>query len=249
MGSYVYAARSYGLTILDISTPTAPVKVEHFDDCGPLADVYVSGNYAYTSSFSNGLEIIDISDPTNPNHVGRFDDGGMAHGVCVSGSYAYIADGFDGLEIFHISDKIVDPFVRAIIIIIGIYSLVVISVFYAKFRINNPRKKSSRYTTLKTPMSNTFQDSRPARREITIKIGNMDALKKDIEEMLSWSSWSVSEEQGTNKRIRNAHPTDDFWKIWHNAKKPIKKLGFTISKKYDQWQVSQWETLHFYNYA
>ncbi|MBA7587457.1 hypothetical protein ES708_29486 [subsurface metagenome] len=91
-GSYAYVANGGdGLAIIDISDPTAPVKIGHFDDGGDVSDVYVSGSYAYSVDIEC-LSIINISDPTAPVKIGHFDDGGELTDVFVSGSYAYVVD-------------------------------------------------------------------------------------------------------------------------------------------------------------
>ena len=49
------------MEIIDISDPTAPVKVGQFYDCGSAQDVFVSGLYAYVADGFDGLEILHIS--------------------------------------------------------------------------------------------------------------------------------------------------------------------------------------------
>jgi hypothetical protein len=77
------------------------------------SDVYVSGNYAYVTSYDNdALEIVDISDPANPVHLSSLSDGAGEvllsgpSGVFVSGNYAYIT-GAEGLEIVDVSNPAV----------------------------------------------------------------------------------------------------------------------------------------------
>jgi hypothetical protein len=74
--------------------------------------VFVSGNYAYVTSFgSNALEIVNISNPASPTHAGSIVDGSggallnSPYGVFVSGNYAYVtSSGSDALEIVDISN-------------------------------------------------------------------------------------------------------------------------------------------------
>src|SRR4030042_1122324 len=74
--------------------------------------IYVSGNYAYITSWSDSaLSIFDISDPTNPTETGYIKHGVGASNlispttVKVVGKYAYvIAWGSDALSVFDISD-------------------------------------------------------------------------------------------------------------------------------------------------
>ena len=123
-GNYAYIGNGGYFSILDISNPTSielvsritlppnVVKSIGFSGSyrayvGPapstVADIAISGGYAYVANGSNGLRIIDVSDPTNPKVVGDFYrkvDGAPAGnyvGVSVSGDYAYLTDSDYGL--------------------------------------------------------------------------------------------------------------------------------------------------------
>ena len=51
------------MMVIDISDPTAPVKVGQFYDDGHVVGVFVSGSYAYILDFHDGLVIIDPLSP------------------------------------------------------------------------------------------------------------------------------------------------------------------------------------------
>jgi hypothetical protein len=76
-------------------------------------DVYVSGKYAYVTSYiDDSLDIVDISNPTDPTLVGRLSDSSELNGaysVYVSGKYAYVASNIDwSFRVIDISDP-TDP--------------------------------------------------------------------------------------------------------------------------------------------
>ncbi|RLL81979.1 hypothetical protein, partial [Petrotoga sp. Shatin.DS.tank11.9.2.9.3] len=52
--------------IIDVSDPTEPKEVVHYDTAGDAFGVYVKDNYAYVADSENGFVILDISDPENP---------------------------------------------------------------------------------------------------------------------------------------------------------------------------------------
>ncbi|MGD2084952.1 MAG: hypothetical protein PVH61_02090 [Candidatus Aminicenantes bacterium] len=101
-GEYAYLASvEGGLTIVDISKPSAPTEVG-YRNSGSYNDVKVSGNYAYCASKRGGLHVIDISDPTSPTLVGKGNNS-LGTGVYLSGNYAYVSLDFNGLQVFDIS--------------------------------------------------------------------------------------------------------------------------------------------------
>jgi len=122
-GGYAYVAANGedGLSIIDVSDPTAPVEVGVITDDSQggsattldwVTDVFVAGDYAYVGCHQDaGLSVIDVSDPYNPVEVGVITDdvtGGTAttlegpYGIFVQGNYAYVAgnawvvDSYDG---------------------------------------------------------------------------------------------------------------------------------------------------------
>ncbi|HUX98969.1 MAG TPA: hypothetical protein VMV49_05410, partial [Candidatus Deferrimicrobium sp.] len=81
---------------------------------GPISSTYftgiwVSGDYAFMSSYSGGssqrdLAIIDISDPTNPGPAYYLQNDTTAYAAIVEGDYAFIANTEDGLLVANLSD-------------------------------------------------------------------------------------------------------------------------------------------------
>jgi hypothetical protein len=92
---------TYGVEVVDVSSPTAPVLVGTLDlgtDYVP-EDVDVSATgYAYVCQSTQGMEagrltVVDVvTDPGHPSEVGRYDraDNGMA-GLALAGNYAFLS--------------------------------------------------------------------------------------------------------------------------------------------------------------
>jgi hypothetical protein len=74
VGNYAYAQGPSGnFVVIDVSVPTTPVIVANLSSV-PTTEVYVSGNYAYVTSYTSApvssFNIIDITTPTAPVVVG-----------------------------------------------------------------------------------------------------------------------------------------------------------------------------------
>ena len=94
--------------VLDISSPSNPVRVGGLEADGYVGDIAVSGNHAYMVLPSR-LQVIDVSSPANPRKVGVWETSSYdCMGVALSGSYAFIAAGGGGLQVLDVSNP-VDP--------------------------------------------------------------------------------------------------------------------------------------------
>lgn len=85
------------------TTPTAwapPNVVGSGDNAGTedSADVFVSGNFAYSAD-STILRIYNISNPASPSLTGSFTAAGAINSVYVSGNFAYLATAADTAEL------------------------------------------------------------------------------------------------------------------------------------------------------
>jgi len=92
-------AEGFGLRVIDVSDPTAPVQVALVETPGEALGVAVSDGYAYVADGGSGLRVFDVSAPSAPIEVGSYDTPGTAWDVAVAGAYAYVADEEAGLEI------------------------------------------------------------------------------------------------------------------------------------------------------
>jgi hypothetical protein len=104
-GTHAYVADGDGgLRVMDVSNPTSPSEVGHYDTLGYARGVALAGNYAYIADGGGGLRVVDVSNPASPSEVGHYDTPGYAHSLAVSNTYAYIAAGYSGLRIMDVSN-------------------------------------------------------------------------------------------------------------------------------------------------
>ena len=86
-----FVAGRDGLSILDVTDPTAPVQVGSLTSLGWSSDVFISGRPAFVVG-SGGLRVVDVADPSAPLEVGTlevFD----ANRVFISGDLAFVTGG------------------------------------------------------------------------------------------------------------------------------------------------------------
>jgi PKD repeat protein len=102
MDQYSYG----GLTVVDISDPTNPVRIGGYSSNNLYYTVVPAGGVLYASTRS-GVEIFDISTPQQPVFIGACP---VAHlqkpfPLTVQGNFAYLADAaWNGFHILNISD-------------------------------------------------------------------------------------------------------------------------------------------------
>jgi hypothetical protein len=102
----VFCGSGGGVYILDLSVPSAPVKLSELVQTRGIVyglSYELSNSMLYIADGIAGLEIWDISNPSFPTIVGSWDTPGQANGVTVSGSYAYVADADSGLRVIDVS--------------------------------------------------------------------------------------------------------------------------------------------------
>lgn len=83
----------YRTTVIDISTPTKPVKLPNQDVIVGSVDfqgVAISNGYAYFSDGNIGLRIVDVSDVHNLKHVTDLDLQGRGYKITKVGNYVYV---------------------------------------------------------------------------------------------------------------------------------------------------------------
>lgn len=72
-GDYLYlAAGAAGLLIIDVSQPSAPEVVGHYDTGSDAHSVTLGDSVAYVGNYFGGISIIDVADPTNPTLINTF---------------------------------------------------------------------------------------------------------------------------------------------------------------------------------
>lgn len=102
-GPAVYLAESdSGVTVLDVSTPSAPALVRRLDTGAWARDVHVQGNRLYVADTQ--VSIYSLATPFAPALLGRFAVTGTPLRVTVQGNRAFVACGAEGLQIFDVTD-------------------------------------------------------------------------------------------------------------------------------------------------
>ncbi len=101
---YAYVTnRQDGLSIIDISTLSAPVEIGTYDVLSIAWETELAGRHAYVAHSDDGLLVLDLMNLERPVLVGQVDTEAEARDVKLSGDYAYVAASFDGLRICDIS--------------------------------------------------------------------------------------------------------------------------------------------------
>ncbi|MCP4155391.1 MAG: hypothetical protein GY757_47135 [bacterium] len=112
-GNYAYAIDvTWGITVIDISAPAAPVEVGNWAVDGVYRALKIDGDYLYLGAtdlyFDFGLMVLDISSPTVPESKAFLATGVEIRDIFISGSTLY-SSGVDQttdhgkLDIFDIS--------------------------------------------------------------------------------------------------------------------------------------------------
>ena len=100
---YAYlSVNNKGLYIVDISSPSSPIEVGHYEDTAAHDSVGIYGNSAFLGGYGNKLKIIDIEIKSSPQLLNTFS---VTHytQMEVIGQYAYCSSQL-GLEIVNISN-------------------------------------------------------------------------------------------------------------------------------------------------
>jgi hypothetical protein len=99
--TYAYMAydrpRAYGLQVIDVTDPAAPVALGSLTMNGPILDAAIVGEYAYllVGPGVGRLAIVDISDPRDPRDVKSVFAGSWgSESLTVQGRYLYLV-GYD----------------------------------------------------------------------------------------------------------------------------------------------------------
>ncbi|MBL0062426.1 MAG: hypothetical protein IPP40_13325 [bacterium] len=101
--SLAFVAQQFGMYIIDISDPTAPLQIGSLTELRHFFNIAVSGGYAYSANNTEGFHVIDISNPQEPFIVGSNTDLYWARAVAVSNDFAFVAAYNQGLKVFDVS--------------------------------------------------------------------------------------------------------------------------------------------------
>jgi len=119
------------IVIIDVSNPSSPQRMGDITLSRTISDLYVSGNYAYATTFSgnitggqvndDGLHIISISNSNSPQEVAFYKKIGLRC-VYVTGKYAYIGSGYLETQFYQGGFDILDISIPSSPKLVGAYS-------------------------------------------------------------------------------------------------------------------------------
>lgn len=89
----------FGLAILSVSNPAAPVMLGGYNTPGAAAKVQADNERAYVLDGDSGLQILSVTNPFNPILVGNYDPPHSLADFVVRSNLAYLAAGKSGLLI------------------------------------------------------------------------------------------------------------------------------------------------------
>jgi len=98
----------YAVTVVDISSPAAPVEVSSFGPGGGVSRMEIVGSIAYGAGI--GLRTMDISDPHHLSELTHtYPICGSGLDVAIRGNYAYLVEhqsgmGTDGMVVFEVNN-------------------------------------------------------------------------------------------------------------------------------------------------
>ncbi len=97
------AADFFGLGVLDVSNPLAPVLRGSLKLPGQAKNVAIYGTKALVADHMSGLDYLDVSNASNPVKLGSFFLDGYARDVVTVGSLAYAIDAPTGLYVLDLA--------------------------------------------------------------------------------------------------------------------------------------------------
>lgn len=104
VGDKLYALENGGLSVYDISSPTAPKLLGSVSGMGHVRQLKVRGKTAFLTARQSGLWAVDVSDPKNPKIISHFDAIEYATGLDVSENFAFIGNRVFGVQCVDISN-------------------------------------------------------------------------------------------------------------------------------------------------
>jgi PKD repeat protein len=101
-GDHAYVGSQYGLTIVNITDPSAMVVVGVLNPNVSINGLDAVGRYVYCAT-PLGLQIVDVIDPSNPVTVGTGGVAGLAYCAAAQGSYVYLCDQGANFDVVDVS--------------------------------------------------------------------------------------------------------------------------------------------------
>lgn len=104
-----------GLSIYDVTTPSAPVLLSHWDSAAftnGSSHVIIDGNYAYLAALDDGIIILDISNVNNIQFCSQLNmtslpclNNNHARGLSLSGDTLLVANDCGGLRVVNVANR------------------------------------------------------------------------------------------------------------------------------------------------
>lgn len=98
------AEQSGGLSIISVTNPAAPIRLNAQNIGTNVQAVHVTGGRAYLAQGFLGFSILDVSNPSQPVHLGGFEPASTVRDMEVVGNLAYVASSTDGLVIYDVAN-------------------------------------------------------------------------------------------------------------------------------------------------
>ena len=102
---YVYLIHSGGLTVVDTSNPSDPIRCSGITISGEKTGLSVKDNIAVVSIASFGIKIYDVSIPADPKLIGESQIAGYIRGSYINGDLLFVTADGNGLRILDIRNS------------------------------------------------------------------------------------------------------------------------------------------------
>jgi hypothetical protein len=103
-GATAFVGSSYGLSIVDISDPTAPSEINAYLG-GDIREMEAAGDYLFTTT-NAGMSVADISDLSNPFWAKNLALNAWGSGLDLQGNTVYFADATSGVRAIDVSNPL-----------------------------------------------------------------------------------------------------------------------------------------------
>ena len=100
-----FVSDNNGVMIIDITSPTHPSIITHFDTGDTTFGVTIKDSVLFASAGSQGLYIVDISSPESPQLLGRFACAEIAYSFTILDNYGFLGYmGATNIAILNLTD-------------------------------------------------------------------------------------------------------------------------------------------------
>ena len=107
--AYLAGGDSHGLDVIDIASPTAPVKIGHLGTASGTSDVLATGNRVFLMNGNSypagqGVQVIDVTHPATPVSLGFAGTPSVGDGLALVGNMLYAVGWEDpGFQVIDVS--------------------------------------------------------------------------------------------------------------------------------------------------